>query len=405
MPAYEYQALDAGGKARKGIIAADSERDARQQLKASNLFATSLAPAASASKQGRPLFDFSDRLSAKDLVLVTRQLATMLLAATPLEEAVGVIAREAEKSTVRRVLTRVRTRVMEGRRLSEAMKQEPQSFDTLYCAMVAAGETSGNLAQVLSSVADQKEKADETRGKVQTAMIYPAVLAFVAVAVVTIMMVFVVPRIVEQFASFGSELPLLTQIVIAISSFLTNYGLILLLLIIAIVAGLWLAMQRERYRLFVHTHMLKLPLIGRLIRTVNAARFARALSTLVAGGSPVLEGLMAARGTLTNSHMQAGLDEAIVNVREGASLSQTLKRDPNFPSMLSYMVAAGERSGQLPDMLGRVADYLDREFDGFTKTALGLLEPLIVIFMGAVVGAIVVSIMLPILQLNQLVLL
>lgn len=404
MPAYEYQALDAKGRGRKGIISADSERDARHQLKVSGLFATNLTTVKGQTIARKNLFDFSDKLNAKDLVLVTRQLSTMLLAATPLEEALGIIAKEAEKPTIRRVLTRVRTSVLEGTRLSAAMEGEPQSFDPLFCAMIGAGEASGNLAAVLENVADQREKTEETKGKIQTAMIYPLVLALVAIGVVTTMMVFVVPRIVEQFANFGGELPALTVAVITISSFLTEYGLLLLVVIIASTVGFSVGMQRRAFRLHVHTALLKLPVIGNLIRTVNAARFARALGTLIHGGSPVLEGLHASRETLANTKMKQGLDGVISQVREGASLSQTLRRSGVFPSMLSYMIAAGERSGQLPEMLTKVADYLDREFDGFTKTALGLLEPLIVIFMGGVVGAIVVSIMLPILQLNQLVL-
>jgi len=404
VPAYEYQAMDTNGRGRKGIISADSERDARQQLKASGLFATTLNVAKGQLASKQRLFDFSDKLNAKDVVVVTRQLSTMLLAATPLEEALGIIANEAEKPVIRRVLTRVRTSVLEGTKLSAALAGEPQSFDPLFCAMIGAGEASGNLAVVLENVADQQEKTEETKGKIQTAMIYPLVLALVAIGVVTTMMVFVVPRIVEQFANFGGELPVLTVAVIAVSSFLTEYGFLLLLTITAVVLGFGFGMQRVTFRLSVHGLLLKLPVLGGLIRTVNAARFARALGTLIQGGSPVLEGLHAARETLANTKMKQGLDGVIAQVREGASLSQTLRRSAVFPSMLSYMIAAGERSGQLPEMLTKVADYLDREFDGFTKTALGLLEPLIVIFMGGVVGAIVVSIMLPILQLNQLVL-
>lgn len=404
MPAFEYQALDAKGRNKTGVISADSERDARQQLKAVSLFATKLAPARSATNKGFASFNLSDRFSGKDLILVTRQLSTMLLAATPIEEALRILASEADKANIRRVLTRVRTRVMEGVRLSAAMAKEPNSFDELYCAMVGAGETSGNLADVLTQIADQREKADETKGKVQTAMIYPVALALVATAVVTIMMIFVVPRIVEQFASFGGDLPLLTQIVIGISEFLTAYGLGIALFIILSIFGFAFAHRQPAFRLSAHTLILKVPLIGGLVQTVNTARFARAMSVLLNGGSPVLEALVAAKSTLMNSHMRGTIDKTIDQVREGASLSGTLKKAEHFPSMLSYMIAAGERSGELPQMLERVADYLDREFDGFSKTALGILEPLIVVVMGGIVGSIVIAIMLPILQLNQLVL-
>lgn len=404
MPAFEYQALDAKGRNKSGVISADSERDARQRLKASALFATNLEPAKSASSTGFFLLNVSDRISAKDVNLITRQLSTMLLAATPIEEAVRVLAVEAEKANVRRVLTRVRTRVMEGVRLSAAMSQEPRSFDPLFCAMVSAGEASGNLASVLAQIADQREKAQETKGKVQTAMIYPLTLALVATAVVTIMMIFVVPRIVEQFTSFGGELPILTQIVIGVSEFLTAYGLGLLFFVVLTSVGAVIALRQPALKLALDTQMLRLPMLGRLIQTVNTARFARALGTLVSGGSPILEALTAAKATLANARLRVSIEAVIEQVKEGASLSATLKKADHFPSMLSYMIAAGERSGELPQMLQRVADYLDREFDGFSKTALGLLEPLIVVVMGGIVGAIVVAIMLPILQLNQLVL-
>lgn len=404
MPAFEYRALDAKGRNKAGVISADSERDARQRLKASALFTTSLEPAKSASKASFFSLNLADRITAKDLILITRQLSTMLLAATPVEEAVRVLAAEADKANVRRVLTRVRTRVMEGMRLSVAMSQEPNSFDPLFCAMLSAGESSGNLAAVLSQVADQREKADETKGKVQTAMIYPIALALVATLVVTIMMIFVVPRIVEQFASFGGELPLITKIVIGVSEFLSSYGLGLLVFFILSTVAVAAGLQQSKFKLALDTYLLRIPMLGRLIETVNTARFARALGTLVSGGSPVLEALMAAKATLSNLRMRATIEATIDQVKEGASLSGTLKRADHFPSMLSYMIAAGERSGELPQMLQRVADYLDREFDGFSRTALGLLEPLIVVVMGGIVGTIVVAIMLPILQLNQLVL-
>ncbi|WP_417450052.1 type II secretion system inner membrane protein GspF [Kordiimonas sp.] len=405
MLAFEYEALDGRGRAKTGIISADSERDARERLKAGALFVTSLAPA-SQKKAARKfnLLSREDVIAAKELALVTRQLATMLGAAATVEEALGAIAAQAEKPGPRRVLTRVRASVMEGLRLSQAMEQEPKSFDPLYRSMVAAGEASGDLARVLGSVAEHREKSQDTKNKVQSALIYPLVLAVVAAAVVTALMIFVVPKVVGQFDSFGSELPMLTQIVVGVSDFLVAYGLWL-----AVVIGLGIfaflsAMRAPAFRFRVHSALLRLPVIGKLIRAVNAARFARALGTLVEGGSPVLEGLMAARETVRNDRMRLALDGAIGQIREGMGTSAALRQAGEFPPMLGYMAAAGEKSGQLAPMLHRVADYLDSEFDGFTKTALSLLEPMIVILMGGVVGAIVLSIMLPILKLNSLVL-
>ncbi len=405
MQAYEYEALDEKGRAKSGIITADGERDARQRLKANALFVTALSPAAR-KKGGRQLsfLKQQDRIGQKELALITRQLATMLGTGSTVEETFGAIAAQSEKAATRRVLTRIRTSVMEGSRLSKAMALEPASFDPLYRAMVAAGEASGDLGRVLENVADHREKSQSTRQKVQSALIYPIVLSVVAVAVVTALMIFVVPKVVSQFDSFGTELPLLTRIVVGTSDFLVTYGLFLFGGLGLVVAGFIALMQLPDFQYRVHSSLLALPLIGRLIRAVNAARFARALGTLIAGGSPVLESLMAAKETLRNVRMRIALDGAISQIREGSGTSAALKKTGEFPPMLPYMVAAGEKSGQLADMLHRVADYLESEFDGFTKTALSLLEPMIVIFMGAVVGAIVLSIMLPILQLNRLVL-
>lgn len=404
MQAYEYDAFDAAGKAKNGIISAESERDARKRLQAKALFATSITLVSDKKDTKNTWFKKPDAIPAKDLAQITRQLATMLMAATNVEEALGAIASQAEKEVVRRVMTRLRSNVMEGKRLSQAMKQETASFDSLYIAMVAAGEASGDLARVLSNIADHREKSLETQQKIQSALIYPIVLLVVAFGVITALMVFVVPKVVKQFESFGADLPMLTKIVVGTSNFLLNYGLILALVIVLFAAMFMFLMRGEAFRFSVHGFILKLPLIGKLVRTVNAARFARSLGTLIDGGSPVLEGLIAAKETIQNAQMKKAVENAVTQVKEGTSTSAAIKQCGAFPAMMAYMIAAGEKSGNLPEMLTSVAGYLEREFDGFTKTALGLLEPMIVIFMGGIVGSIVLSIMLPILRLNSLVL-
>lgn len=407
MQAYDYSALDANGKTRRGTIAADGEPDARQRLKARQLFPISLTPAKGKKERGKSfldgLFVRREKIAAKDLSLFTRQLATMVQAAAPIEEALNGLAQQSEKRDVRAVITRVRASVLEGMRLSQAMTQEPDSFDELYCSMVAAGEASGNLGEVLSRVADHHEKNLETRGKVQSALIYPAVLFLVAIGVVTALMIFVVPKVVEQFENFGGELPMLTQIVVGTSEFLTAYGLLLLLVIGAVAFGFTMLLRRPAIKHAVHLNMLKWPLIGRLIRSVNAARLARAFGTLVQGGSPALDAFVAANKTVKNVAIRRAVQQAIEQVREGAGVATSLRRVDHLPPMVAFMVASGERSGQLGMMLHKSADYLETEFDGFTKAALSLLEPMIVIFMGGLVGAIVLSIMLPILRLNSLV--
>lgn len=408
MQAFEYAALDASGKARRGTITAEGEPDARQRLMARQLYATALTPvrrtASGSNNNFLKFFETREKIASKDLALITRQLATMVQAASPVEEALSALAQQAEKPAVRGVLTRVRTSVMEGMRLSQALEQERATFDNLYCSMVAAGEASGDLGNVLARVAEHREKTQETKSKVQSALIYPSVLMTVAIGVVTALMVFVVPKVVAQFESFGSELPFLTQIVVGVSNFLTAYGIWLLVGIVGLVVGATSAMHLPAVRFGVHSFLLRVPIIGRLVRAVNAARFARAFGTLVEGGSPALEALIAASQTIKNDRISKGLQQAVTQVREGAGVAASLRQVSELPPMLSYMVAAGERSGQLGLMLHKVADYLESEFDGFTKSALSLLEPMIVIFMGGVVGAIVLSIMLPILRLNSLVL-
>lgn len=408
MQAFDYSALDGAGKNRRGTITADGEADARQRLMARQLYPTDLRPSRARKEAGtgglRGLSFGTEKIGSKDLALIARQLATMVQAASPVEEALAALAQQTEKAAIRGVLTRVRASVMEGVRLSKAMAMEPASFDTLFCAMVAAGEASGDLGNVLARIADHREKSQETKAKVQSALIYPAVLMTVAALVVTALMVFVVPKVVAQFDSFGSDLPVLTKIVVGVSAFLTSYGLWLFAAFALLIFGASFALRQAPVRLAVHGQLLRLPLIGKLVRAVNGARFARAFGTLVQGGSPALEALVAAIETVKNAKLKKALEAASVQVREGKSIAAAFKQVPDLPPMLAYMTAAGERSGQLGLMLHKSADYLESEFDGFTKSALSLLEPMIVIFMGGIVGAIVLSIMLPILRLNSLVL-
>lgn len=404
MPAFDYQALDHKGRSKSGVIAADSAQDARRRLQAGKLYATALSLSKSGTDKSVRNWLTYDRISKPEIALITRQMATMLEAGSPVEEALAAIADQTEKAASKRVLLRIRAAVMEGGRLSKALGQEPASFDPLYCSMVAAGEASGDLATVLARLADHREKSEETRNKIQAALLYPIMISIVAVGVVISMMVFVVPKVVAQFESYGQELPTLTYVVMTLSDFMVSYGLFLLIFIGLMVAGFSFMLRRPGFRYSVHSSMLKVPMIGRFIRLVNTSRFARAASTLLYGGSPLVDALKASQPTLVNSRMHNALKGVIVSVEEGGATSSAIKKSGEFMPLLAYMMAAGEKTGRMADMLGRVADYLDREFDDFSKKALGLLEPMIVVFMAVVVGLIVMAIMLPILQLNSLVL-
>lgn len=402
MPDFDYLAIDTRGGERRGSVVAPSIEDARQTLDGRRLYVVRIEPGSGAPKPKASLLSFSRRkLTAKELTLFTRQIAT-LVQVSPLEEALRTISRQTEKPHVRAITSAVHAGVLEGRRMSDAMAREPKSFPPLYRAMVSAGESSGTLPTILERLADLMERQAQVRSKVMTAMAYPAVLALVALFVVTALMMFVVPKVVEQFENVGQQLPLLTRMVIGVSSLLVHWWWAML--IVAGVAGVifWRALQDANIRLRFDAWLLKLPLIGRLIRDLHAARMARTLATMVSSRLPLLEGLALTTGTIHNRALRAASEDIVESIRGGGSLSAALRRAGVFPPLLVYLAASGEASGRLDTMLERAADYLEREFDSFTAAALSLLEPAIIVLMGGLVATIVLSILLPILQLETL---
>ena len=405
MADFDYLVLDPAGRERRGQVAAATLEDARNRLGAKKFYVVSLEQSTPGAARTAPLMSFEAltrrRLSGKALTLFTRQLATLALV-TPLEEALRTIGQQSEDEKVQAVLECVHAGVLEGRRLSDSMGREAKSFPPLYRAMVAAGESAGTLPEILERLADLQERQAAIRSKVTTALAYPIVLAFVASFVVMALMIWVVPKVVEQFDTVGQTLPLLTRIVMAISGFLASYWWALLIALGVASFLIWRALQDDMIRLRFDTAWLKFPLIGRLTRDLHAARMARTLSTMVASRLPLLEGLILTGQTIHNRRLKVASDDIIDAVRGGGSLSAALRRAAIFPPLLVYLAASGESSGQLDKMLERAADYLEREFDGFTATALSLLEPAIIVIMGVVVAAIVLSILLPILQLETL---
>jgi general secretion pathway protein F len=403
MAEFDYLALDTAGRERRGSVRAESAEEAKTKLGGRRLFVVSVqegsgaavAPLLSRQRLGRR------RLTPKQLTVFTRQLAT-LAQVSPLEEALRTIARQTEREQVREVLLAVHAAVLEGRRLSDAMGREAASFPPLYRGMVAAGEGSGTLPVILERLAGLLERQALIRSKVLSALAYPIVLAFVAAFVVFALMVFVVPKVVEQFEDIGQQLPLLTRLVIGLSEFLAAWWWALALAIAAAALLAARALRDERLRLRFDRALLRLPFFGRLLRDLHAARMARTLSTMVASRLPLLEGLRLTTQTVHNRALQAASADIAESVRTGGSLSGALRRAAIFPPLLVYLAASGEASGRLDLMLERAADYLEREFDSFTATALALLEPAIIVVMGAVVALIVLSILLPILQLDTL---
>ena len=325
-----------------------------------------------------------------------------MVTVSPLEEALRTDSLQSERDEVRRIMGNVHSGVIEGRRLADAMGREPASFPALYRAMVAAGEASGTLPQILERLANLLERQAQVRGKVLSTLAYPIILAIFATFVVFALMIFVVPKVVEQFEDVGQSLPFLTRAVIGLSNFLASWWWALLILIAAAVLAAGRALKDEGIRMKVDRFLLRLPLVGRLIRDLHAARMARTLSTMVASRLPLLEGLTLTTGTVHNRVLRAASADIAEQVRTGGSLSGALRKAGIFPPLLVYLAASGEASGKLDMMLERAADYLEREFDSFTTTALSLLEPAIIIVMGAIVALIVLSILLPILQLDTL---
>lgn len=399
MPWYDYAALDARGQTRSGTLEAPSDNAARNDLERRGWVPVSLAPSTGGVPPGRL---WAGRFTGRDLTLTTRQLATLVEVA-PLEEALRTLASQAEKPAVRRTLAGVHAGITEGQRLSQAMARQGRAFPPLYRAMVAAGEGTGALPQILQRLADLHERQQQVRGKLLASLAYPAVLAVVAMGVVIALMTFVVPKVVEQFDSMGRALPWLTRAVITVSELLTGWGWLLASLLALGAFGFSRLLRQEGFRLRFDRWLLGLPGLGKLIRDLHAARLARTLSVMLASGLPILEGLRATIDTVGNRvlrHATRGMADAI---REGGSLSQAMRAAGTFPPILLYMAASGEASGQLGTMLERAADYLEREFSTFTSALMSLLEPGIIVLMGAIVAVIVLSILLPILQFNSMV--
>ena len=402
MPDYRYVAIDPQGRERKGRLTAANDDAARADLTARKFHIVAVEAAGSKAAAGRSLFAFRrNKLSSKELALFTRQLATLAEVA-PLEEALRTLTRQSEAESARLVIGDVHAGLLEGRRLADAMGRQPGSFPPLYRAMVAAGETTGSLTTILARLADLLERQAEVRGKLIAALAYPIVLAVVAIGVVAALMIFVVPRVVEQFTDTGQQLPFLTRAVIAISGFAANWWWLIALLLAAGAFGWVTAMRRPAFKAAVDARLLRLPLLGRLLRDLYAARFARTLATMVSSRLPLVEGLKLTVPTIRNAALAGATATIVDQVRAGGGLSAALRDAGVFPPLLVYMTASGESAGRLEVMLERAADYLEREFDRFTAASMALLEPVIIVVMGSCVALIILAILLPILQLQNL---
>ena len=405
MPAFEYHALDSAGRQKKGVIEGDSPKSARQLLRSRGLTPLDIHTIARQDRRGKkPLkFSFGRGMSGAELALFTRQLATLLQAGTPLEEALRTSAKQSEKPRVMRTILGVRARVTEGHSLENGMAEFPATFPELYRATVSAGEKSGNLDPVLERLADYTESRQEMQQSVTTALVYPLVLLIICIIVVVGLLTYVVPQVVDVFADLGNELPLPTKILLSLSDFLRATWGYWLAAIAASLMTLNYLMKRPAFKTRVHAWQLRLPIVGRLIRGFNTSRFARTLSILTASGVPVLESLRIASQVMPNLPMKKAVNDAAVNVREGASIYSSLESARYFPPMTLHLIASGEASGNLEAMLERAAIQQERELKAIIATTLSLFEPLMIVLMGGLVFMIVLAIMLPLFELNQLV--
>ncbi len=404
MPDFRWHAIDVEGREKRGRIAAANDQAVRDRLVRQRLHVVAIEPATASPAARRNLGGIigrSPKLRLKQLALFTRQLSS-LVQVSPLEEALRTTSLQTEAAAARAILGNVHAGIVEGQRLSEAMRREEASFPPLYRAMVSAGENSGALPEILERLATLLERRAAINGKLLSALAYPIILTLVALLVVSGLMISVVPRVVEQFDDVNQQLPAITRFVIGLSAFLASYWWAILIgIALSAIVGAML-LRREEIRMRFDTFLLRLPFIGRLIRDLNAARLARTLATMVASRLPLLDGLRLTRDTIGNRALRAANVQMMEQVRTGGSLSGAMRATAVFPPLLVYLTASGESSGQLDMMLERAADYLEREFDNFTATALALLEPLIIVGMGGIVAVIILSILLPILQLQNL---
>ncbi len=407
MPVFEYVGIDSKGKRASGTVDGENERAVRQKLRRMGVFPTSLViEGAAKQKVGLSMSidigKYLQRIKATEVALMTRQLSTLVGSSIPLVDALSALVDQIENPKLRNIVSRVRERVTEGSRLSDAMRGNPKVFSDLYVNMIDAGETSGALDIVLLRLADFMEGQAKLRSKVIGAMIYPAIMSVVGVGLMVMLLVYVVPKVTKIFEDVEATLPLPTRILMSVSDALSNYWYIFILLALIGIYLIKRFLKTPKGRAWWDKKLLTLPLLGRINRLIIVARFSRTLATLLASGVPLLSALNIVRNIITNSRLKEVIETTRDNVREGASVADPLKRSGEFPPLVTHMIAIGEKTGELERMLVRIADTYDSDVDTTLSALTTLLEPIMILVMAGVVSFIVMSILLPIMQLNQL---
>ncbi len=403
MGAFEYVAMDQAGKQAKGLLEGDTPKHIRQLLRDRNLLPVSVTEVAQREARRQSSFSLRKGISSAELALVTRQLASLAQSGMPLEESLLAVSEQNDNPRTKSILLGVRAKVMEGYTLADGLTDFPQAFPELYRATVAAGEQSGHLDIVLERLADYTESRQELRQNITNAMVYPIALIVMAVGIISFMLATVVPKIVGVFQSTQAELPGLTRGLIAASDFLRDFWPALIVALAAVGYGIWWVLQKDGPRRGYHRFLLATPITGRLTRGINTARFTRTLSILAGSGVPILEALNISGEVIENLPMRDAVAEASIRVREGASISKSLAVSKLFPPMMIHLISSGEAGGKLEEMLGRAAAGQEREVDGLIATLLGILQPLVIVLMGGIVLTIVLAILLPIFEINNLI--
>jgi general secretion pathway protein F len=403
MGAFEYVAMDRAGKQAKGLLEGDTPKHVRQLLRDRHLIPVSVTEVAQREARRQHGFSLRRGMSSGELALITRQLASLSQSGLPLEEALLAVAQQNEQPRTKSILLGVRAKVMEGHSLADGFSEFPQAFPELYRATVAAGEQSGHLDNVLERLADYTEARQELRQRITNAMVYPSALIIMAVAIIGIMLVTVVPKVVRVFENMSADLPALTKAMIATSDFLRNWWVLLFIGLAALAWGIWWILKQDGPRRRWHRFLLRVPIVARLTRGVNTARFTRTLSILAGSGVPILEALKISAEVVENVPMREAVTEATLRVREGASIAKSLAASKLFPPMTIHLISSGETGGRLDEMLGRAAAGQEREVDGLIAALLGILQPLLIVLMGGVVLLIVLAILLPIFEINSLI--
>jgi general secretion pathway protein F len=405
MGAYQYVAVDTGGKEHRGVLEGDTPRHVRQLLRDRQLLPVEVAEVETRERkdQARRQFSLRRGISGLDLALITRQLATLVRAGLPLEEALAAVSEHTEKARLKSIVLGVRAKVLEGHTLAMGLEDFPHAFPTVYRATVAAGEHAGQLDAVLERLADYTESRHALRQKVSHALVYPIVLTVLSLGIIVMMLVYVVPRVVGVFESTNQELPLLTQSLISLSDFLQAWWLAVIAGVALVVIGIGRMLRVENIRRGFHRWLLRAPVVGRVNRGINTARFTRTLSILTSSGVPVLEALRISATVVGNLPMRDAVQDAALRVSEGGAVGRSLGRSKLFPPMTIHLIGSGEASGELDQMLERAASHQESEMDSLLGTMLSVLEPALIIVMGVIVLLIVMAILLPIFQINQLV--